>query len=161
MNCNNCGADTKGETICGTCGFSVTVDNKSSSNSKNSTRNSASLKSKGIKTAFAQDTNLPIQNSFEDHFKKYKLGLIVSYVLVALLLISGLVYVSQTEKKISELESELSYQDSSISNLEFEISHLGDWGYDELDSVVTCVNNFIDSWAERIPAYYCLYPSAP
>lgn len=159
MNCSNCGADSKTPVVCSTCG--VPLRSKQSSTKTPSPRTntrdiSSSAKVNGVFTeANNQEENLSLS------IKKLKTGLVLSFGFSILLLISGLVYVSQTQEKINTLESDLSYFESSISNLEYEMNHIKDWGYGEIDSVVNCVNNFIDSWSDRLPAFYCLDPMAP
>ena len=158
MNCSNCGADSKDPEVCSTCGVPIM--------SKKTPAKTPALSSKTRNTSGASKVNGVLTETREEEdltqsIRKLRIGLYVSFGFSVLLLVFGLVYVSQTQEKIATLESDISDVDSSIANLEFEMDHIKDWGYDEIDSVVSCVNDFIDSWADRQPAFYCLDPMIP
>jgi hypothetical protein len=93
----------------------------------------------------------------------------VTLVIVFILLASGLGYsiyseirMQELNSKIQNLESELAFLDDrgkdQFDLLQDDISYLRDDAESEVGNLATCVNAFIEAWASRTSAYYCLPP---
>lgn len=168
MDCNNCGAEIKNGKVCGTCG--VTVNTKPRTPNQPA-KNAMASKSRSlaISTQELSDGIEPNRKADVDaQLKQIRSWLYTSLSVLIILVISGLVYVAQTQKAIEDLnsdvsylESEISFVDSSVSQLSEEMQYFKEWGYDEVNKVVGCVNEFIDAWATRGLAFYCRSPLAP
>lgn len=148
MFCENCGAKTNDDEFCSNCGVK-----KKSTPPKGKATPSKATQTAPIVTKEAVDVDA--QNS-KPHVLNY-----ISLAASGVLLLGGIVYASATEQRIKELEERVDYLDSSIAYLESDISNTQDWAYDEFDSVANCVNEFIDSWSQWLPAYDCLPPAYP
>lgn len=102
------------------------------------------------------------------NLKNLQSGLIVSFAFTAIVFITSIVVMTGLESRLADLEDEVFFLEDTVSSLESDVSYLEDelaytkdWAYGELDSVQNCVNDFIDSWSQRLPAYYCQSPLIP
>ncbi|MDH6240129.1 hypothetical protein [Aurantimicrobium minutum] len=150
MNCKKCGLDTQGEKFCSNCGEPST-----------SKRSSKKIQSESKTEAAPQPSAEHQLDPNSKLIQQLKVGLIVSFVTVAILLVTVIASTSSMQSQITDLQDRVAYLEMDVSILQGDMTDTQDWAHDEIDSVANCVNEFIDAWSQRSSAYYCLSPSYP
>lgn len=90
------------------------------------------------------------------------IGLILGFALTLTLFIISISVMTGMESRLADLEDEVFFLEDRVSNLETEVTNLesqivdtNDLVTGEIDTVQSCINDFIDVWAQR--GTYALY----
>lgn len=156
MKCVECGNNVSKDEFCTNCG-------KQAKTTRNAKVGNLKVPQQ-VKKEFEKQslTNETATESKFSNLKFLQIGLVVSMSLTVILFLVAISVLTGMESRLADLEDEVfflqdtvSSLETDITNLESEIINTNDLVTGEIDNVQSCINDFIDVWADR--GTYALY----